>query len=176
MAVDPGKLRVLLVDDSAERRRLLRTLLSSVGIREVVIAGNAAEALASLGRQNLDLMLVDHDLEGGRAIAFVRELRGGWDSPAPELPVILVASADRSTILAARDAGVTEFLARPASTAALLARLEEIVDRPRPFVRVDKYVGPCRRRRRLEQWAGVERRGRGAPRAPKPGPEGEGRG
>ena len=161
MTSDPGKLRVLLVDDSGERRRLVRELLATVGVRDVTIAGNAGEALSSLGRQRVDLMLIDQEAEKRSAIAFIRELRTGWDSPAPELPVILIASADRETILSARDAGVTEFLAKPTSAAALRSRLDEVVERPRPFVRGEKYVGPCRRRRKLEQWAGVARRGRG---------------
>jgi CheY-like chemotaxis protein len=165
MTWDPGKLRVLLVDDSGERRRLVRELLGTVGVREVAIAGNGAEALSSLGRQIVDVMLIDQEAEKRTAIAFVRELRTGWESPAPELPVILIASADRETILAARDAGVTEFLAKPTSVAALKSRLDEVVERPRPFVRGEKYVGPCRRRRKLDQWAGVERRGRGGRRA-----------
>jgi len=160
MTLDPSQLRALLVDDNGERRRLMRELLASAGIRDIVIAGNIQEAVGSLGRQRIDFVLIDQEVGKRAAIAFVRELRSGWDSPAPEMPVILIASADRETILAARDSGVTEFLARPTSVAALRTRLEEIVERPRPFVRGQKYVGPCRRRRKLEQWAGVERRGR----------------
>ena len=155
---DPAKLKVLLVDDSGERRRIMRTVLSTVGVRDIVIAGTIEEALTSLGRQRIDLLVIDQEVAQRGAIAFVRELRRGWDSPAPELPVILTAAADRETILAARDAGVTEFLAKPTSPSALKSRLDEIVGRPRPFIREAGYIGPCRRRRRLENWAGVERR------------------
>jgi DNA-binding response OmpR family regulator len=59
---------------------------------------------------------------------------------------------------AARDAGVTEFIAKPITVQNLMSRLAEIVERPRPFVRCGTYFGPDRRRRKLENFVGPWRR------------------
>jgi hypothetical protein len=59
---------------------------------------------------------------------------------------------------AARDAGVTELLAKPVTAGHLFARIAEIVERPRAFVRTDTYFGPDRRRHRAEGYPGPWRR------------------
>ena len=59
---------------------------------------------------------------------------------------------------AARDAGVTEFLAKPITADNLFSRIAEIVERPRAFVRCDSYFGPDRRRRQAEDYTGPWRR------------------
>jgi DNA-binding response OmpR family regulator len=58
----------------------------------------------------------------------------------------------------ARDVGVTEFLVKPITTQNLCARLAEIVERPRPFVRAESYFGPDRRRKARDNYAGPWRR------------------
>jgi DNA-binding response OmpR family regulator len=59
---------------------------------------------------------------------------------------------------AARDAGVTEFLAKPIAAHNLFARITEILERPRAFVRCGSYFGPDRRRHDIENYMGPWRR------------------
>jgi hypothetical protein len=60
--------------------------------------------------------------------------------------------------MAARDAGVTEFLVKPLSAKALYERILSVVLHPRPFVRTKNYFGPDRRRNSNPGYAGPERR------------------
>jgi DNA-binding response OmpR family regulator len=71
---------------------------------------------------------------------------------------MVTGHTERARIEAARDAGVTEFLAKPITVQSLLDRLIKIVERPRPFVRSEAYFGPDRRRRRSESGAAPRRR------------------
>jgi DNA-binding response OmpR family regulator len=71
---------------------------------------------------------------------------------------MLTGHSERHRVEAARDAGVTEFLAKPITAVNLLTRITEIVERPRAFVRCDSYFGPDRRRRTFEDYAGPWRR------------------
>jgi DNA-binding response OmpR family regulator len=50
-------------------------------------------------------------------------------------------------VVEARDAGVTEFIAKPLSARTLLNRLNAVIYHPRAFVRTPSYFGPDRRRR-----------------------------
>jgi hypothetical protein len=63
-------------------------------------------------------------------------------------------------VLAARDAGVTEFLVKPFTVTGLLRRIEALIFQARPFVRSPTYFGPDRRRRADPNYRGVERRRR----------------
>jgi two-component system chemotaxis response regulator CheY len=60
-------------------------------------------------------------------------------------------------VLAARDAGANEFMAKPFSVKGVAKRLEEVIRRPRPFIRSSVYFGPDRRRK-IEEFTGEERR------------------
>ena len=58
---------------------------------------------------------------------------------------------------AARDAGVNEFVVKPFSAQGLFTRIQAVIEKPRPFVKVSGYFGPDRRRRR-RPFEGEERR------------------
>jgi DNA-binding NtrC family response regulator len=58
----------------------------------------------------------------------------------------------------ARDAGISEFLAKPVTARGLLERLHQAVSHPRAFVKATEYFGPDRRRRADPAWSGPWRR------------------
>ena len=58
----------------------------------------------------------------------------------------------------ARDAGVTEFLAKPISAKGLYQRILNVVANPRPFIKTKTYFGPDRRRNTNNAYIGPERR------------------
>jgi hypothetical protein len=61
-------------------------------------------------------------------------------------------------VTAARDAGVTEFLAKPISAKGLYERIVNVVASPRPFIKTKSYFGPDRRRMISPNYVGPERR------------------
>jgi DNA-binding response OmpR family regulator len=86
-------------------------------------------------------------------------VRTSQASPNPYVPIIMVTGhTERPRVEAARDAGVTDFLAKPITVNNLIARLAEIVERPRPFVKCETYFGPDRRRRKMKDFTGPWRR------------------
>ena len=65
------------------------------------------------------------------------------NSPNPFVPIIMITGhTEKHRVEAARDAGVTEFLAKPITAANLFARIAEIVERPRAFVRCGQLFRP----------------------------------
>src|SRR6202012_4809402 len=109
--------------------------------------------------RNPDLVLTDLSMAPTDGIHLTKQIRTSGTSPNPYVPIIMVTGhPEKPRVEAARDAGVTEFLAKPITVQNLMARLTEIVERPRPFVRCDNYFGPERRRRRLDSYRGPWRR------------------
>jgi two-component system chemotaxis response regulator CheY len=152
-------LRVLVVEDNQHMRSLLRSLLNSIGIREIHEAANGTAALDILREKPCDLVLSDLSMKPMDGIDFTRDVRQSPRSANPFLPVIMVTGhTERHKVEAARDAGVTEFIAKPVTAQNLFTRIAEIVERPRAFVRCESYFGPDRRRKAQEEYAGPWRR------------------
>lgn len=152
-------LKALVVEDNVHMRLLLRELLNSVGIREVMEAGNGAAAIAVLRDHKCDLILSDLAMQPMDGIEFTRHIRTHEMSANPFVPIIMVTGhTEKNRVETARDAGVTEFLAKPITAKNLYARIAEIVERPRAFVRAENYFGPDRRRKTPESYTGPWRR------------------
>ncbi len=152
-------LKILIVEDNQHMCSLLRGLLNSVGIREIVEANNGASALDALREKKCDLILSDLSMAPMNGLEFSRKVRTGDHSPNPFVPIIMITGhTERHRVEEARDAGVTEFLAKPITAHSLFSRIAEIVERPRAFVRCEAYFGPDRRRKTLDSYAGRWRR------------------
>ena len=152
-------LKVLLVEDNPHMRSLLRSLLNAVGIRDITEAGNGATALEAMRDRKCDLILSDLAMQPMDGLEFTRQLRTAATSPNPFVPIIMVTGhTEKHRVEAARDAGVTEFIAKPITVQSLFSRIAEIVERPRAFVRCDGYFGPDRRRKTPDSYAGPWRR------------------
>lgn len=155
---DGRDLKILLVEDNEHFRRLVKTILHAVNVRDVAEASDGKEALELLKTFSADVCVTDWRMEGMDGMTFVRAVRNAPDSPNPFLPIIMCTGYTETTlVLEARDAGVTEFLAKPISARSLLMRLLAIIRNPRPFVRTSTYFGPDRRRRQLD-YPGPDRR------------------
>jgi CheY-like chemotaxis protein len=152
-------LRVLIVEDNNHMRTLLRSLMNALGIRQVIECTDGASAYAALRDRKPDFVLTDLSMKPVDGIEFTRMVRTAKDSPNPYVPIVMVTGhTERGRVEAARDAGVTEFIAKPITVQNLLLRVAEIVERPRPFVRCHSYFGPDRRRHKDADYVGPWRR------------------
>jgi two-component system, chemotaxis family, chemotaxis protein CheY len=152
-------LKALIVDDNAHMRSLLRALLDSLGIKDISEAAHGGTAIKLLRERKSELVLTDMQMRPMDGIEFTRQVRTSDTSPNPFVPIIMISGhTEKHRVLAARDAGVTEFLAKPITAAHLFSRICEIMERPRPFVRTQGYFGPDRRRRQDDNYIGPWRR------------------
>jgi two-component system, chemotaxis family, chemotaxis protein CheY len=152
-------LKALIVEDNVHMRVLLRSLLQALGIRNIHESGDGESGFAELCARNPDIVLTDLSMAPTDGIHLTKQIRTGGNSPNRYVPIIMVTGhTEKARVEAARDAGVTEFLAKPITVQNLMSRLAEIVERPRPFVKCDNYFGPERRRRRIEGYSGPWRR------------------
>ena len=152
-------LKALIVEDNHHMRSLLRALLNSIGVKDIAEASNGNMAIEQLRERKSDLVLTDLAMKPMDGLEFTRYVRNNDHSPNPFVPIIMISGhTERYRVEAARDAGVTEFLAKPITAQNLFARIGEIVERPRAFVRCDNYFGPDRRRHQNDDYPGPWRR------------------
>jgi CheY-like chemotaxis protein len=129
-------LPVLLIDDSAFARRILRSMLEPVGLRQVIEAGDAEEALKRLSKVKPSLILLDWNLPTMSARDLLAILRDPARSTDPGVPVIVVTA--RPTMRVIEDAArsrVVHVLRKPFAPKTLwgrigcfLSELEPVVD------------------------------------------------
>ncbi len=119
MPASQAPLRILLVDDNATNRQVVKLFLASLRT-DIVEAGNGAEALERLHERAFDLVLLDVHMpvmDGCEAIRQIRASKRAWST----LPVVaLTADAmdgDRERFVAM---GMTDYLAKPIDRRALL--------------------------------------------------------
>jgi two-component system, chemotaxis family, chemotaxis protein CheY len=158
MSTDTAPCAALIVDDNPHMRTILVTLLHAVGVAECMQAADGAEARAMIAQWRPDLVIVDQNMRPVSGIEFARTMRraphDSFDTPI----IMLTAHTERSIVIAARDAGIDEILAKPISAKALMQRLHAVTHERRQFVRCESYVGPDRRRRAPFSYAGPFRR------------------
>jgi CheY-like chemotaxis protein len=153
-------LKVLVADDSRPMRSLIKSFLLGFGVKEMFEAADANEAFVEVKDCEPDIVITDWRMPPTDGLDLVRQIRMDMESPNPYLPIIMLTGfTELHRVKQARDAGVTAFLAKPISAAALYRRLCTVIDDQRPFVRVGEFFGPDRRaKRRTAPYMGVERR------------------
>ena len=151
--------QILLIDDNQHMRAIASAILQSAGIRKVIEASDGGAALEAMRDHAIDLALVDFNMFPLDGVEFTRLVRNSPDSANPYLPIIMMTGhSEKSRVTEARDAGVTEFVAKPITAKAVLDRINAVIMRPRAFIQSADYVGPCRRRRDQPDYAGPFRR------------------
>ena len=116
-------LRVLVVDDDAGLRALLRTTFDVVDI-DVAEADSAPEALRSVAARVPDVIVLDVSMPGMDGLALCRSLK--QDRATGGIGVVLLTGSEQGTEAAARAAGADAFLRKPFSPLELLGVVERV--------------------------------------------------
>ncbi len=145
--IDFNRLRFLVIDDNAHMRRILRTLLHGFGAREVYEAEDGAAGLEAFTHYLPDIVITDWAMPIFDGLELMQMIRQPGANANPYVAIIMLTGhSEKKRVMAARDAGVTEFLAKPISAKGLYQRIVNVVANPRPFIKTKTYFGPDRRR------------------------------
>src|SRR3546814_10114189 len=155
MKFDPGKIRILLVEDHTPTAATLSAMLNALGFGKVTVAGNTTAAVNALKETGCDLLLCDFQLGIVNGLMLVRMIRRPDGTTHPNVPIVMItAHAEPDRVAEARDAGIEDFLVKPVLPEKLLQCLVGLLERPRVFVKSKDYAGPDRRRRQTDRHPG----------------------
>ena len=111
-----GLKRILIVDDSQQRREMLLRLLQEKQY-EVLQAGTCEEALEVLGRETVGLVLTETELPTKSGLFLLKTVKEGY----PDIEVILIThNASSYNLLQALRLGAYDFIVRPIDTGEIL--------------------------------------------------------
>lgn len=153
------KLDVLIVEDTAPMRKLLTSVLETLGVRNIMAAPDGEKAFEIFVRNNSDVILTDWLMEPMDGISLTREIRKNPMSPNRMVPIVLITGYSAwERVEEARDSGVTEFLVKPFTANDLARRIAHVINSPRDFIETQDFFGPDRRRRYNPGYRGPFRR------------------
>jgi len=119
-----GPAHILVVDDDREIRRLLAEYLEKNGLR-VTAARDGKEMRRVLGRERVDLIVLDVMMPGDDGLKLCRELRA--DSPVPI--IMLTARVEDVDRILGLELGADDYLPKPFNPRELLARIAAVLRR-----------------------------------------------
>jgi two-component system, chemotaxis family, chemotaxis protein CheY len=159
MRLEFGRLSFLIIEDNVFMRRLLVTILEAFGAKQIHQAGDGETGLEVFAREKPDLVLLDWELPGIDGPSVARRMRDRRASNNAFVPILMItAHAEKGRVVAARDAGVNDFLTKPVDPKNLYEKLLGLVIDQRPFIATTTYFGPERRRMNPPPYDGSERR------------------
>lgn len=120
----PGPIRILVVDDDADIRGVVRAMLESVGYR-VEVAVNGQQAVSMLQSGGYDVVITDLVMPEKEGIATIKEIRQSY----PHLKVIAMSGAFGGDYLRiAEYLGAHATLAKPLKLEAVLNAIQSVLD------------------------------------------------
>jgi CheY-like chemotaxis protein len=141
------QLAVLVVDDNAFMRRLVRSMLASIGVKTTFEASDGIDALEMIRTAAPDVVILDWEMPLLNGPELVRIVRSPGLFPMPDIPIIMLTGhGERWRIVETVRLGVNEVLCKPVSAKALYDRLISILLKPREIVQLGEYYGPAPRR------------------------------
>lgn len=140
-------INIAIVDADQKIAEMVRRLLSNLGFNHIYIVHDGLDLLKLMQEEPIDIVVTEWETKHMGGLELATHLRQSIDSPNRMIPIIMLTGyADRAHIQKARDAGITEYVAKPFSAKTLLERIYAVVENPRGFVIAKNFIGPDRRR------------------------------
>lgn len=125
MAVDMS-MPILIVDDYKTMLRILRNLLKQIGFENVDEAMEGSSALEKLRSRQYGLVISDWNMEPMTGLQLLQSVRA--DDQLKQTPFIMVtAESKKENVIAAKQAGVNNYIVKPFNAATLKAKLSSVL-------------------------------------------------
>ncbi len=122
-------MKVLVVDDFATMRKIIKNVLKQISIENVLEAENGKHALSVLGTEEVDLIISDWIMPEMTGIEFLKACKG--DENIKKIPFIMVtAEAQKDNIMEAIKSGVDNYIVKPFTP----DKLREAIDKAKAKV------------------------------------------
>lgn len=119
--------KVLIVDDYASIRKVIRNLLKQSGYKNIVEAEDGVMALRMLKSQKIDIVVSDWNMPNMTGLELLRAVRA--DPDLAKMPFLMItAEALHDNVLAAVKAGVSNYIVKPFTAEVLNEKIRRIMD------------------------------------------------
>ncbi len=118
-------INVLIVDDFATMRRILRNILKEIGFTNISEADDGKTALKALNREKFDLILCDWNMPEMSGLEVLKQMKS--DDAFKDIPFVMVtAEAQKDNIIEAVKAGVNSYIVKPFTAETIGEKLKKM--------------------------------------------------
>lgn len=119
--------RVLIVDDFATMRRILKNILKQIGFTNISESDNGKSALMELKKEKYNLILCDWNMPEMSGLELLKKMRS--DDGLKDIPFVMVtAEAQKDNIIEAVKSGVSSYIVKPFTAETIGEKLKKIFD------------------------------------------------
>lgn len=119
-------MNILIVDDYKTMLRIIKNLLAQLGFNNVDEATSGAAALERLREKHYDLVISDWNMEPMSGFELLKEIRK--DEKLKKMKFIMVTAESKTdNVIAAKQAGVDNYIVKPFNTETLKAKLVTVL-------------------------------------------------
>lgn len=118
-------MKVLVVDDFATMRRIVKNVLKQIGFKNIVEAEDGTGALKKLKADKFDLIMCDWNMPEMPGIELLGKIKA--DAELKDIPFVMVtAEAQKENILEAVKAGVSNYVVKPFTADTIEEKLKKV--------------------------------------------------
>jgi two-component system chemotaxis response regulator CheY len=119
------RMKVLVVDDFATMRKIVRNILKQIGFEDITEAEDGNAALRILKSDKIGLVVTDWNMPNLSGLELLQEIRK--NSQTSNLPVLMVtAEGLKENVMEAVKAGVNNYVVKPFTAEVLQEKIETI--------------------------------------------------
>ena len=119
-------IKVLIVDDFATMRRILKNILKQLGFKNLVEADDGTTAWEALESQSIDLIISDWNMPKMTGLELLKKVRASDAYKATPF-LMVTAEAQKQNVIEAVQAGVSNYVVKPFTAEAISDKLAKIL-------------------------------------------------
>ncbi len=120
------KMKILVVDDFATMRRIIRNILKQIGFENIEEAEDGEQAYAKLKNGNFKFVVTDWNMPNLDGLGLLKKVRS--DPELKNLPILMVtAEAEKEKVIEAIKAGVNNYIVKPFTAEILKEKMDKIL-------------------------------------------------
>jgi len=119
-------IKILIVDDFATMRRILKNILKQLGFKNLLEADDGTTALDALEKNDIDLVISDWNMPKMTGLELLKSVRAS--KKYAKTPFLMVtAEAQKQNVIEAVQAGVSNYVVKPFTAEAISDKLKKIL-------------------------------------------------
>ena len=119
-------MNILVVDDYATMRRIIKNLLKQLGFSNIYEAADGQQALGVIAETNFGLIISDWNMEPMTGLELLKSVRA--DDKTKHMPFIMVTAESKTeNVIAAKQAGVNNYIVKPFNAETLKTKMASVI-------------------------------------------------
>jgi two-component system chemotaxis response regulator CheY len=121
-------IKILVVDDFATMRRIVKNILQQLGYTNVDEAEDGAQAFEKIQAGGVDFVITDWNMPVMDGFSLLKRIRS--DSSLTKLPILFItAEAEKEKVVSAIQAGVNNYIVKPFTAEVLKEKMDKIFEK-----------------------------------------------